>query len=215
MSFPKQTTAETKKNPPLSQRLRNPLQKQQRKREVGEKGTMETRRTEVVVKPQRTLRKRGEQGFPMLLQKRDGFRQFSQWSETYHIQHTKHALICPPKMSLKHKLLCKVCTFTEWLLSIHTQFRKDDINGSHCLPSEGAGSCDIFYYLTNFTSRLAQRRVKTNSICCEHKAWFWWQIQLESPLDRYTVLKRTKGKLRKKSCHISKLPWVGTSNRFP
>lgn len=78
MSFPKQTTAETKKKPPLSQRLRNPLQKQQRKREVGEKGTMETRRTEVVVKPQRTLRKRGEQGFPMLLQKRDGFRQFSQ-----------------------------------------------------------------------------------------------------------------------------------------
>lgn len=39
---------------------------------------METRRTEVVVKPKRTLRKRGEQGFPMLLQKRDGFRQFSQ-----------------------------------------------------------------------------------------------------------------------------------------
>lgn len=95
------------------------------------------------------------------------------------------------------------------------RFRKDDINGSHCLPSEGAGSCDIFYYLTNLTSRLPQSGVKTNSICCEHKAWFWWQIQLESPLDRYTVLKRTKGKLRKKSCHISKLPWVGTSNRFP
>lgn len=60
MSFPKQTTAETKaKKNPVSQRLRNPLQKQQRKSEVGEKSTMETRRTEVVVKPKHIPKEKG------------------------------------------------------------------------------------------------------------------------------------------------------------